>query len=108
MLVPHEERVTPWKAVWWEDPRLSAVRIWQRLTPFGMFQRHEWESRDGSRWAERWITGGKSWAAGAAAGPETLPSETNLLLAAIKRIAEGHNDPRGLAIETLAAMQDAA
>lgn len=106
MLVPHEERVTPWQP--FGHHGMARVRIWQRLTPFGMYQRHEWERDDGTRYAEKWILGGRSWAAGAADTSETLPSETDLLLEAVRQIAAGHNDPRSLAVEALAAIRYAA
>lgn len=106
MLVPHEERVTPWAA--FGHHGYARVRIWQRLTPFGMYQRHEWERDDGTRYAEKWIAGGRSWAVGATQSDETITSETELLLEAVRQIAAGHNDPRSLAAETLAAIKDAA
>lgn len=106
MLVPHEERVTPWRSL--GHYGLARVRIWQRLTPFGMFQRHEWERDDGTRTADKWIVSGNSWAVGAQPTTESLPSETDLLLAAVRQIAQGHNDPRSLAIETLEAIGNAA
>lgn len=100
MLVPHEERVGPWSP--FGNYGFSRVRVWQRLTPFGMYQRHEWERDDGEREADRWIlAAGRRWIEGAAQTAETLPSETDLLLFAIRRIASGHNDPRALALETL-------
>lgn len=107
MLVPHEERVGSWRA--FGHHGYARVRIWQRLTPFGMYQRHEWERDTGEREAERWIlSSGRSWLPDAHQTDETLPSETELLLDAVRRIAVGHNDPRTLATETLAAIKDAA
>lgn len=104
MLAPHEERVTAW--VPFGHHGVARVRIWQRQTPFGMFQRHEWERDNGERWADKWIVGGRSWAQGSSQSDECLPSEAELLLAAVRRIAEGHNDPRTLAVETLHLIGD--
>ena len=107
MLVPHEDRATPWKPVWWVDERLAAVRIWCRKTPFGMFQRHEWRHHDGSERAEDWIpSAGNSWAHGSE--PARAPDPFDDVLAALQRIADGHNDPRSLAQETLAKLKAAA
>lgn len=103
MLVPHQERVGSWRA--FGHHGYARVRIWQRLTPFGMYQRHEWERNDGGRSADKWIlAGGRAWLPDAQKTDETLPSETDLLLDAVRRIAGGHNDARGLAAETLAAI----
>ena len=102
----HEDRVTPWRAVWWDDTRLAAVRIWDRLTPFGMFQRHEWRYHDGREWAEEWIpTARKRWAHNAE--PVAQPAMTNDVIAALQSIASGHNDPRSLALDTLAKINPA-
>jgi len=106
VIVQHEERVTPWRP--FGHHGFSHVRIWQRLTAFGMFQRHEWKRDDGSRSVDRWITGGRHWCEGAAKSVETLPSETDIAIAALKRIADGHNDSRTLAAETLHLIESAA
>jgi hypothetical protein len=107
MLVPHEERVAPWAD--FGHYGFARYRVWQRLTPFGMYQRHEWERADGSRSADKWIlASGRAWLPEARASDETLPSETDLLLEAVNRIADGHNNPRALAIETLERIKDAA
>ena len=107
MLAPHEERVSPWRP--FGHHGYARVRIWQRLTPLGMYQRHEWEREDGERRPERWIlASGRQWLPDARQTEETLPSETDLLLDAIRRIAAGHNDPRALALETLSQIKDAA
>jgi len=101
VFVAHEERVTPWKPIWWEDERLEAVRIWNRNTPFGMFQRHEWRSLDGSVWAEEWIpSAGCRWAHGAVAGDINL-DDADRMAEALRTIRDGHNDPRALAAEIL-------
>lgn len=105
MLVPHEERVQPWRR--FGHYGYARVRIWQRLTPFGMYQRHEWETDAGERAADGWIpVPGKQWLPDAARTDETLPSETDLLLEAVRRIANGHNDPRSLAVETLQSISE--
>lgn len=107
MLVPHEERVGPWRPFpyhGWSD-----VRVWERRTPFGFFQRHEWRG-EGKKQIDDWIpaVGRRQFNAMSQRTSETLPSELDLLLEAVRRIAAGHNDPRTLATETLAAIKDAA
>lgn len=100
MIVPHEDRVTPWRAF---DGfgGVVAVRIWNRLTPFGMFQRHEWRCQDDRTRLDTWIpAAGRSWAKAAApVGAPVDPAE--LLAEALNQIADGHNDPRTLAREVL-------
>ena len=58
----NETRVTPWHAF----GRYGAThyRIWNKLTPHGMFQRHEWMMEDGSSNVEGWIPGTGTWAVG--------------------------------------------
>lgn len=107
MLVPHEERVGSWRP--FGNYGFTRVRVWQRLTPFGMYQRHEWERDDGERTADKWIlAGGRAWLPDARQTDETLPSETDLAIAALQRIADGHNDSRTLAAETLTLIGKAA
>lgn len=61
MVVGFEDRVTPW--IDFDGYGVVAVRIWNRLTPFGMFQRHEWRHKDGLERADGWIpAAGRSWA----------------------------------------------
>lgn len=99
--MPDEVRITPWVPFPLApyDGAPDRVRIWNRLTPFGMYQRHEWGRPDGTTSLEPWIVGGKRWAAGAVAAPAILEDVIEALIA----IAEGHNDPRTLARDVLAA-----
>lgn len=50
-----EVRVSPWKPLWWNDPRYGAVRIWMQTDGLRWWQCHEWERKDGNQ--ERWIDG---------------------------------------------------
>ncbi len=100
MIVPHEERVSPWRP--FGHYGKTHYRIRQRLTLFGMFQRHEWLTEGGTQECDRWIRGsGLNWVSEASATNDPALDEAGVLLRAIQRIADGHNDPRGLAIETL-------
>jgi hypothetical protein len=96
--VADEVRVTSWVA--FEGHLVDSYRIWQRLTPFGMFQAHEWRRRgDGNTYRERWIpSAGRSWAKGSAAVADPDPCP---LRAALQLIADGHNDPRAVARQAL-------
>ena len=58
-----ETRVTDWIA--FGHNGVSHYCIWQRQTPHGMFQRHEWRRDDGSTRMDDWIKGGSGWTAGA-------------------------------------------
>jgi hypothetical protein len=102
VLVAHEDRVTPWLA--FGHYGLTHCRIWNRQTPFGMFQAHEWKREDGSTFMEKWITGPRGWSKAAEPSSEAPPSEAEALLSTLRDIAHGHNDPRNLAIETLKAL----
>lgn len=96
MIVASEDRVTPWRD--FDGHEAVAVRIWGRMTPFGMFQRHEWRRPDGSSWREGWIpAAGRRWPAGAAPtlaeddeSAQTLSPEEWELLA---EHFSGANDP---------------
>jgi hypothetical protein len=99
VIVGHEDRVTPWSSF----PHYGCVRVrvWQRLTPFGFFQRHEWERKDGSVIADEWIPA-PTRRFDARATPADDPHDpASALVDALRRIAAGHNDPRTLAAETL-------
>lgn len=97
-----ETRVTPWAP--FGHYGFSHVRIWAKSTEFGMWQRHEWQRDDGSTSLDRWIpSSGRSWPYGAALATSE-PSDFETLVAVLGRIAQGHNDPRSLAAETLAAI----
>lgn len=99
MIVDHEDRVTPWSPFPYYD--LARVRVWIRRTPFGFFQRHEWEALDGTTRLDAWIIRpGRQFPATAEAA-ESPPGDLDLMLAALEAIAAGHNDARGLALETL-------
>jgi hypothetical protein len=97
-----ETRVTPWAA--FGHYGLARVRIWMKRTEFGFWQRHEWERDDGSTRADRWIPScTRSFPTNCE--PATAePSDFETLVAALARIARGHNDPRDLARETLASI----
>lgn len=100
MIVQHEERVGPWRSFphhGWQE-----VRVWERKTPFGFFQRHEWRG-DLKHSVEDWIPaqGRRRFSPLSEITSETLPSETELAVAALRQIANGHNDSRNLAVETL-------
>lgn len=104
-----ERRVTPWKPVWFDDPRLAAVRIWQEFDGRHWYQMHEWERADGTRYAEGWIQGVRGWSKNAIPASEPAPGDPPALDAdeiayLIDRLA-GVNDPGGQAIrEKLIAM----
>lgn len=95
-----EVRVTPWRE--FDGHIHDRVRIWERSTPFGMFQAHEWRNREtGEVRRDPWIpAAGRRWAVGAqpAADPDPDP-----LRAALEAIRDGHNDPRALAQQVLGA-----
>lgn len=92
-----EVRVTPWFT--WPDGSLTN-RIWQRKTPWGIWQAHEWMRPDGTIWREDWIPSyrGATWSKGSAPAPDPDPDP---LRDALRQIADGHNDPRRLAREAL-------
>lgn len=104
MIVQHEERVGPWRP--FPHYGLSEVRVWERQTPFGFFQCHEWRGHDGQNRVDDWIpaAGRRQFSNLSQPTAETLPSEPDLMLAALIAIASGHNDARGLAVETLQAI----
>lgn len=92
---------TPWTEVDWPDRNVTAYRIWLRQTPFGVFQRHEWRRRDGSADRDDWIA-----SAGLAIPPHCIAIEpdepsADAMRQALEQIADGHNDPRALARQTL-------
>lgn len=95
-----QTKVTPWAQ--FNHYGLTHARIWTKKTPFGLWQRHEWRREDGSTSAEPWTpTGAKDHPAHALpATPKPTDSET--MIHTLERIAAGHNDPRSLALETLA------
>jgi hypothetical protein len=95
--VADEIRVTPWFT--WPDGSLIN-RIWQRKTPWGMWQAHEWKRPDGSIWREAWIPSAprSDWCRNANPAEDPDPDP---LRAALRQIADGHNDPRRLAREVL-------
>lgn len=97
-----ETRVTPWAP--YPHYGVREVRIWAKRTPFGMWQRHEWRREDGTISMDRWIPySGRSWPHEAASATGE-PTDFETLVAALLRIAGGHNDPRELARETLASI----
>lgn len=102
MLVPTETRVTPWRP--FGHYGATHVRIWARQTPHGLFQRHEWRCEDGSSRKEGWIVSGRQWPTGAVATNEDPPAP-EAMLAALRLIRDGHNDPRAVACETLQSIE---
>jgi len=97
--VPSETRVTPWAP--YEHYNLRRYRIWLKLTEFGMWQRHEWERDDGSRSFDRWIpSSGSRWPP-EASRTTCEPTDLEATVSALKAIASGHNDAKGLAALTL-------
>lgn len=106
MIVSHEDRVTAWRPLWWEDPYRTEVRIWLRRTAFGFFQRHEWRRRDGDIQSDDWIPSPSRAFPDHFAAPTDLPPDDEaVLLQALAAIAAGHNEPRRLAREALEAMR---
>jgi len=105
VIVEHEDRVTPWSS--FPHHGNARVRIWIRRTPFGFFQRHEWEREDGSIWFENWIVHPGRRFPERAAPADHPPTGLDLAVQALEAIEAGHNDARGLARETLAAIKDA-
>jgi hypothetical protein len=103
VIVEHEDRVTPWSSFPHYD--LSRVRVWQRRTPFGFFQRHEWESADGSVKVDDWIPTPSRRFDPRAAPCKNPHDPLALLIDALEQIAKGHNDARTLARETLNALK---
>lgn len=78
------------------------VRIWQRVTPFGIFQRHEWRREDGTTQMDRWISSpAKRISVGMSRAAWDEPPPAESIEAALQMIADGHNDPRTLAREVL-------
>lgn len=105
MIVDHEDRVTPWSS--FAHGGLARVRVWSRRTPFGFFQRHEWEREDGSTYFEAWITTPARSFPRNAQPAEPPPAGIDIAVLALEAIEAGHNDARGLARETLAMIKDA-
>jgi hypothetical protein len=69
-----ETRVTSWVACAegpWHPTMphggFAAYRIWQRVSPWGWEQRHEWKRADGSTAMDPWIRGAAGWCPGAVA-----------------------------------------
>lgn len=110
MIVPHEDRATGWKPLWFDSPRYDGVRIWMRRTPFGYFQRHEWRLLDGSTHFDPWIPSyakpSTPWPAGYQRLSQPAEDDESALVLALRAIAEGHNDPRTLAADTLSALRN--
>lgn len=99
MILEHKDYVTEWRP--FDGFNVIAVRIWFRETMFGLYQRHEWQQKDGSFWKDDWIK-----STGKKAPPTSKPIGFNdPLVEALEKIAEGHNDPRSLARETLKEMR---
>lgn len=87
---------TPWTP--FPHHGLTHVRIWQRVTPFGIFQRHEWRREGGGVWLDAWISSpSKRVSSNAAPVLWEEPAPAESLEAALQMIAAGHNDPRALA-----------
>lgn len=109
MIVTHEDRTTKWTPLWFDSPRYDGVRIWLRKTPFGYFQRHEWRLLDGSTHLDAWIPScakpSAPWPSNYQRPPEPAEDDESTLVLALQAIAEGHNDPRTLAANTLSALR---
>ena len=102
MIVDHQDYVTDWKTLRSHFAGAKCYRIWIRKTPWGNFQRHEWKGGDDEpSWSEDWIRATRS-PLGANFSP--VPGE-DAVFKALREIAEGHNDPRALARETLASYE---
>lgn len=61
-----EVRVTPWQlSDSFKEYGLDGYRIWNKKTPHGMFQRHEWQRTAGGTDMDDWIPSCPDWAFGA-------------------------------------------
>lgn len=98
---PRERRVTPWKALWFDSPGFTHVRIWQEFDGLRWWQMHEWQRADGSTDVENgWIRGAAGWCHDATPPAGPAPGDAPVLSAEeiaylVERLA-GVNDPVGV------------
>lgn len=102
---PVERRVTPWRALWFDNPQHTHVRIWQEFDGVRWWQMHEWLRPDGTSDADQgWIIGARGWSKNAEPATGPAPGDPPALDASdigylLERLAMV-NDPQGQAIRS--------